>query len=244
MKLKLALLVAIIFIGTMILSFRSTSVTNQQLSDTIYSREWATLSERAQNAREQGKKRVVFPAPVGIPRHLESLSEAFSDYRVLVVEPLTQKSYAQANMDIVTWHKFKIVEELSQENTFNASDGNLIDDLPKEIAEVLLPVEEGEILVPQAGGILNLDGITLIQETDQFPLLSMNQKYLLFVSKDSSKKIGRMDLGPNGIFEITQDNLLNPLITRRHPINRDMERYYGRSLSNLRAHLSRRNSKK
>lgn len=243
MKLKPILLVAFLFLGAMIVSLKITSVTDPQTSDTIYSRKWATLAERAQEAKEKGKKRVVFPAQIGNPAHVESLSQAFDLFQVLVVKPVAQYSAALGKDGIVTWHKFKVIEDLSQDNTPYTSHMNLMEILPGEIDYYKL--EEDEVLVPQYCGILNVDGITLIQETDEFPLLSKRQKYLLFLSKNPYEKFGRMVLGPSSVYAVNPDNSLRPLVERQHaiqhhPIYRDLKQNYARSLNRLKENMSKR----
>lgn len=242
MKIKSIILVAIVFLGTMILAYRAASVSNKQSSDTIYSREWASLSERAQKAKEQGVKKVVFPAPIGIPAHVESLSDALGNFRAVVVQAVAQKSYAQGEMDIVTWHKFKVLDDLSRRSTDKAPNLSSVELLPNEIDEALLPVQEEEILVPQAGGILSIEGVTLIQETDKFPLLSRNGRYLLFVSDRLSNKVRLMDIGPYGVFKITPDDRLVPLVDVPSVLSRDINQYHNGSLRSLKANLGRRQS--
>jgi hypothetical protein len=239
MKLKIILLVFTVFLGFMILSLKTISVTNLQSSNTIYSEEWATLLERVQKAKELGKNKVIFPAPIGIPTYVENLSEAIDKNRIIVVQPIIRKSYPQGEMDIITWHKFRIIEELSPGRDSNTSLDYSIEALPEEIDGDLLPVEDNEILVRQAGGILNIDGITLIQETAKFPLLSNREKYLLFISKNSSQKVGRIGLGPYGVFAISHDNLLIPLVKSQHPIGRDIKRNFRHSLDRLKMNLNK-----
>jgi hypothetical protein len=242
MKIKFIILVAIVFLGTMILAYRASSVSNKQPSDTIYSREWASLSEHAQKAKAQGKKKVVFPASIGIPAHVEGLSDALRNFSALVVQPVAQKSYAQGEMDIITWHKFKVLDDLSPDKSEQASHLSSIDSLPKEIDETLLPIQQDEILVPQSGGILSIDGVTLIQETDRFPFLSMNRKYLIFVTDDHSNKVRLLEIGPYGVFKITSDGRLDPLVDTPSSLSRDIKQYHNSSLTSLKTNLGRRPS--
>ena len=165
--------------------------------------------------------------------HVKSLSDAFDNLQVLVVQPISQESYPQGDSDIITWHKFKIIDDLSHANARQTSHRQLGDILPKNIA--LQDLSDDEVLICQAGGILNLNGVTLIQETDDFPLLSAHQKYLLFLSKHPSEKIARMELGPFGVLVIDQDDQLSPLIDRKHPIINEISQFYGSSLARLKA---------
>jgi len=241
MKLKTILLVVIIFFSIILLAFSITPATNKQSSEPFYPTGWGTLSEYAQQAKKQGKKQALISAPYPCGSYVGSFSEALTGRRVLIVKMVAQKSYPLVET-IVTWHKFKIIEDLSADKSSNASDDSFYKTFPAEIDGDLLPVEEDEILVRQAGGTVKVDGVTLTSETHHFPLLSPHQKYLIFVTKESLHKIGSIDVGPGGVFTVTKHNHLNPLIEPRHPIGLGIKEYYDSSLDNLRMDLSRRNS--
>jgi hypothetical protein len=241
MKLKLVVLVTIVFLGTMILSYRTSSVTGLQSADTFYPKERATLSEYVQEAKKQGKSKVVIGAPVGYLRDVKGLSDALSVLSLLNVEPVAQISYAAGSDYVITWIKFRIIEDLSQRDFGTASSEHHVpEDLPQVIADALLPVGDDEILVSQAGGILSIDGVTLISETPDFPLLSMDQRYLLFVEKSHTGKTGITTLGGYGVFKISESGLIKRLVPKPHPVGRDINRNFGDSLSKLKEGLGKR----
>ena len=66
MALKSLALVALLLFISMIMVIGNHSQREPQASDTIFSRREATLAELVQEAKQQGKKRVVFPGPIGI----------------------------------------------------------------------------------------------------------------------------------------------------------------------------------
>lgn len=245
MKLKISLLLIILFSITVLsvnTFFVTKSGSNQQLttplsSDTIYSREWTTLAERAQKANASGIKKVIFPAPIAIPYHVDGLSDALKSQKAIVVQPVEQQSFPVEEEDIITWYRLKVIDDLSPETQLNAS--NPIETYPKEIIRFFSPVAENEILLAQAGGTVTIDGITLTQATDDFPFLLMGKRYLVFISNQSSKNIGQLNLGPHGVLEITEDNFLNPLNARDSAIGRDIQVSYGRSLVRLKAGMNR-----
>lgn len=223
----------LLVIASIIMAIGNQAQREPQASDTIFSRNASTLAERVQEARRQGKNRIVFPAPLGIPAHVKSLSEAFDNFEVLVVQPISQESCPQGDSDIVTWHRFKVIDDLSHANARQTSHQELEALLPKNIA--LQDIGNDEVLVRQAGGILNIDGVTLIQETNDFPLLSTHQRYLLFLSKSRSEKIARMELGPDGVLAIDQEGQLSPLVDHKHPVYNEIRQSYGSSLARLKA---------
>ncbi len=231
MVVKSFALVALLIVIPIMMVVGNRTQREQPASDTIFSRQAATLTERVQEAKQQGKKRVVFPAPIGVPVDIKNLSDAFDNLQVLVVQPISQESYPQGDSDIITWHRFKIVNDLSHANARQTSHRDLEKILPKNIA--LQDLSDDEVLIPQAGGILSLEGITIIQETNAFPLLSTHQEYLLFVSKNPFERIAKMEMGPFGVLVINQNGQLSPLIDRESPIINDIRQFYGSSLARL-----------
>ncbi|HYP28760.1 MAG TPA: hypothetical protein VE262_18760, partial [Blastocatellia bacterium] len=115
MKMHLSILTLIALLVAMTVSLNTSSKHDGDLSDTIYTTEWAALSDRVKVAKRQGKNKVIFPGPVGIPTIAESFSEALDEYRVVVAQLIAQKSYPRGETDIKTWNKFKVLEELSQD---------------------------------------------------------------------------------------------------------------------------------
>src|SRR3954447_5800355 len=84
MVLKSLALVALLLIVSIIMVIGNQAPREPQASDTIFSRRAATLAERVQEAKQQGKKRLIFPAPIGNPLAIKSLSDAFDNLQVLV----------------------------------------------------------------------------------------------------------------------------------------------------------------
>jgi len=242
MKIKLSILTLTALLVAMTVSLKSSSKNKQEPSDSTYTTEWATLSERVQLAKRQGKNRIIFPGPVGIPAIPGSFSKALEEYRVVVAQLIAQKSYPRGETDIKTWNKFKVLDELSQDYATDSYANSSAETLPEEIDQALLPIQENEFLAVQSGGVLNLDGVTVIQETSHYPLLSVNQKYLLIVEKSSSKMVKRMLSGPYGVFTITANNHLDPVGKETTPLSLDITRRYGRSLERLKAKVSNRAS--
>jgi hypothetical protein len=56
---------------------------------------------------------------------------------------------------------------------------------------------------------------------------------------NSYERIGRLELGPYGVFAISEDNSLSSIAKSRHPIGQDIERDYSNSLDHLKAGLRR-----
>jgi len=112
----------------------------------------------------------------------------------------------------------------------------------EEVDQDLLPVKEDEVLIPQPGGTLVIDGITLIQESDHTVSFLPSQEYLLFLSKRFSGRANVIEMGPFGMFLIMSGDVLVPAFDRTSPLTRDIEMLHGNSLSRLKASIARRNS--
>jgi hypothetical protein len=186
-----------------------------------------TLKSLAKKAKETGKNVVVIPAP-----QIEYAGEAddpdfvFSNYSSVVAQPVESKSYALATDKIVTWYKFKILETLSQRPPLS--------DLPTaELPQDLLPLNEDEFLVATIGGSLSIDEVNVVMNNSELPPFSMDQRYLLFVSKNPSG-FAILWAGPTGAYTITPDDRIVSVNDRAHPIKEALKRRFRGSVRQLR----------
>ena len=241
MKIKLIGLILVALFLLVLGTTKTIFVSNKQRSDTIYLRELDSLAGRAQKAKALGKKRVIFPAPIPIYAHVPALKEALSTFKAVRAQLIKEKSYAMTPDEIVTWYKFAITEVISPDDATETSRPE--SDLPFDVVDQdLLPVKEDEVLIPQPGGTLVIDGITLVQESDNTVSLIPSQEYLLFLSKRFSGRAGIIEMGPFGIFLIKSGDVLEPVFDRETFLRRDIEMLHGRSLSHLKASIAHSNS--
>ena|ERR1044072_5100844 len=241
MKIKLIGLILVALFLLALGTAKTIFVSKKQDSDTLYLRELDSLAGRAQKAKAQGKKRVIFPAPIPMTYQVNSLKEALSTFKAVRARLIKEKSYALGPDEIVTWYKFAITEVISPDDATEASQPE--SEVPsEEVDQDLLPVKEDEVLIPQPGGTLVIDGVTLIQESDHTVSFLPSQEYLLFLSKRFSGRAKVIEMGPFGMFLIISDDFLLPVFDRTSPLTRDIEMLHGNSLSRLKASIAHRNS--
>jgi hypothetical protein len=134
-------------------------------------------------------------------------------------------------------YKFRILERLSSP----AADSGCFQCLEWiEPPPELIPIEEDEFIAPMAGGTMEIDGIKVINKSQDFPDFSIGQKYLLFLTFDSGRSVGTFQLGPKGVFSIKDDDTLEPVNSLAHPLRRDLEVNNGKSLGRLKESIKKR----
>ncbi|HEX8139129.1 MAG TPA: hypothetical protein VF544_16290 [Pyrinomonadaceae bacterium] len=197
-----------------------------------------TLKWHAQQAKAKGEQQVVIPAPIERVAHVTNLDEALSRFHLtaLIGEPVEEKSFAQGEDNIATWYKFRVKEYLSQQSVSECRTCSLPPDVPQEF----LPLKDDEILVLKAGGALAVDGVKVINQERDFPEFSKSQEYLLLLDLNLSTKVGRLSIGPYGVFTIDSNGLLRSVNKKPHPLKQEMQIRYLDSVERLRANLKER----
>jgi hypothetical protein len=192
----------------------------------VDSLEWA-----AQEARARGVNQI-FVSVLPLYKDVAGVDDALAQYTVLVAYPVDRRSYRLDSSSIITWNKFRITEILSSKVPTECDQCPLPPTPPSE----MLPVGAGNILVPEAGGRLIVDGVTFDAGDPGFLGFEVGQKYLLFLDLDQATQVGGTSIGPAGIFIVNADDTLTAV---RHgsPLAEDMVSRYNNSLAQLRAAL-------
>ncbi len=184
-------------------------------------------------AKEQKKTKVFVPPPEESYAEVKSLEDATAQYSALIVEPVEQRTVIWDEAQIVTWHKLKVIEFVSYPSQGCAQ---CIGSLTAPVE--MLPLKVGEVLVPSYGGSLVIDGVQLESRESDFgvhPLL--HQRYLVFLSLDPAKSIGKLALGPHGIFVVNPQDQIRPILNSKSMLGRDLDLKLGNSLTKLKDHL-------
>lgn len=230
-------LLALCAIGiTTIAMTKSSLVTQQSIESGKRDERRGSIKWFVARAKEEKKTKVFVPPPEEFYAVVSDLDDAALHYASVLVEPVSQKTAILNDSDIVTWHKFKVVEFISY-----PTKGCLHCPSGLAVPQEMLPLEASEILVPTSGGSLTIDGIQLESRKKDFDeSFSATKRYLLFLSFDPTTAVGRIPLGPNGIFEVTEQDQIVPIIQGVSPIRRDLELKFGNSLTRVRDHLRTR----
>lgn len=198
--------------------------------------EFGTLRHIALDAASLGETEVhysVHPIYEGV----ENFDQALARFTVMEATLLDKRSYTLDATTIGTWNKFKINSVLTQRPPSQCPTCSTLSDPPAEIA----PVNSNEFDLLHGTGSQVVEGVTLFAHEDEFPDFMYNQKYLIFMDYDASKKVGAARLGPGGVFMVNADGTLAPLAQDEpgdNPVVDAIATQYNNSIFRLRAALN------
>lgn len=193
-----------------------------------------TIAWHVRQAKANGRSHVDLPAAIGVSAHVGSLDEALAHYTVVVARPVASTVRMPDKYGIVTWWRLAILDRL---NVRPLSDFE-----PDQIPTELLPLAADEIVITQHGGTIQVDDVTVTLKDKNYPLLSSQHTYLLFLKLDPSGKVGWVQLGGDGIFEITADRQIAPLTPRTTRFRDDVHLLTSGSLDRLQTEIKQRSS--
>lgn len=212
------------FVRLLFLSVIAAAGWSEQSSTTVRP---GSIRWYAQKAKQQGETSITIQAPRGMYEHVTSLDQALSIYYVVIGTPIASLTQLVDSDHVYTWYKVRIIE-------------NLITHPNPEVPAVSLPeslsaVTSNEVIIRVPGGALTVDDIRVTVIDREFTLLTLNQKYLLFLSPDSSGKFAHLRSGENSIFIVKSDDKVEPLVARQTPMQEDLNSSTGGSLDPIRA---------
>lgn len=191
--------------------------------------ERGTVSSLVKQAKANGTQEVVLPIPeVNYGGSDTDMDKALLNYKVVVAEPIEQRSYYDGSSSVSTWYKFRIVEVLSKNEPPPCSEC-FIGEPPSE----MLPLNSDEFLLGKLGGTVLIDGVRVTTPDGlRYPGFKRNKRYLLFVSIDTSG-VARTVAGPAGVFTIDEDGSLKPINKEPHPLKEDIKNKFDNSIDKL-----------
>ena len=253
----------LIFIGAIHITLASKQGTPAGLSSVEDSK--LTIKDRVKKAKAIGSKQVFLPAGSQCYAEIGSLEEALINFNIVIAEPIERLSYTTPSRNISTWYKFRVIQTLSKRtSTLDCAYCSSSSEIPKE----LLPVYPNEILVPQAGGEIVIDGIKVTQRSGLPAIFSMNfslqemfvdnstasatedtfkyhesistsRRYLLFLLPSSNDNaVAFLDIGPSGIFNISSENVIESMSNNSDVIG--VSSLFGNSLDKLIKYIKQR----
>ena len=103
----------------------------------------------------------------------------------------------------------------------------------------LPPLKDNEIYVFEGGGSIVIDGIKVTQKA--LFEYSLSEKYLLFISKNSSETIAMVSLGKYGVFRVNanDNDTLEPIAADFTPVARDLKDHHANKISRFKIALNR-----
>jgi hypothetical protein len=229
------LILALCVIVTTLGVTKSKVVPQQSVDSGVNPHKRGSIKWFVERAKKQKKTKVVVPPPEESYAEVTDLDDALAQFTVLLVEPIEQKAAVLNDSHIITWNKLKVIE-------FMSSPAKACPQCSTDLTgpEEMLPMKAGEILVPIYGGSLVVDGIRLeSRHQDLGESFSRSRRYLLFLSFDPINAIGKLSLGPYGMFALKGDDQIAPIIPGG-AISRDLGLKAENSLTRFKVHLQNR----
>ena len=237
MKLKLFVL-AITILAIVIFNTARISSRNQEqaIIELSASETKGTISYQAKLAKIQGKRKVFLPGyHVSYANEVKSLNDALSNQGLIIGELIKKKSGVINNEYIVTWYKFKIIDNLTADLPQCLACESRLENEAKD----MLPEGPNEILISAIGGSVKVEGVEVTMEYSGVPEFLKSQRYLLFLATDSSGKIGVLKMGSVGVFRIDPTGLIEPVDDTPHPLRAELIGRHNRSLDQLKDHIQK-----
>jgi hypothetical protein len=157
------------------------------------------LRWQALESKKQNKNSVSVPA-WNILYAEPNLDEVAKHFTVMVVEPVTKRTFETSNGNrLVTWNKLRILEVIS-------SPQEAVNDTSETPPDEMLPLNRGEILIKTSGGTKLIEGVEV---NEPGPELKEAQRYLVYVLLNSSG-VGLLPHGDTGISSVAANGHLVP----------------------------------
>ena len=185
-------------------------------------------------AKEQGKNEVILPPGIAIGIAEQSLEELLRDYGLFRFKVIDQETtVSEPYADIKTWYKVKIVEILRQQRKVS-------DEAPTfELPGRLLPLHPSESLLVEQGGVITVDGVTVVSEVSTDGVVYFpKEEYLIVGYLDYGGKLIRPSSGRASVFHVINNRLKSG--QKEHRLVREIEERYGNDLDLLRSDVQLR----
>ncbi len=240
MKVILCLALGLVLLSGGALLWRAkTSASRQQTAADIRRAKYEGIvrdyyREEIESAKKQGKKEVMLPGAIAIPTAELSLEELLRDYGLLRFKVIDKETtVSEPYADITTWYKVEIVETLRRQR--KASDQAP----PFELPGRLLPLLPSESLMVVSGGVINVDGITVVREVSTSEVVYIpREEYLIVGFLEYGGKLIRPSSGRASVFHVINKRLMSG--QKEHRLVREIEERYGNDLDLLRSDMQLR----
>jgi hypothetical protein len=187
-----------------------------------------------ETAKEQGKNEVILPPGIDLPIQEHSLEELLRDYGLLRVKVIDKETtVSEPYADIKTWYKVEILETLHRQRKVSGEPP------PFEFPSRFLPLLPSDSLLVEQGGVITVDGVTVIREVSTDGLVYFpKEEYLIVGYLDYGGKLIRPVSGRASVFHIINKRLMSG--QKEHRLVREIEERYSNDLDLLRSDVQLR----
>ena len=191
-----------------------------------------TLRARILEAKPKGENTVELSV-LACGWDIGGLQTALLRDTVVLAELVGKKTYEDA-YGLYTWYRFKIKETLV-ENPPPRFEFSLFSSGPADMH----PIAEDEFLVQETNGRMEIDGVTVIQQSNGAEYTE-DQAYLLFLWIDPSLRTAiRTGTNPAGVFLVDTDGNLRSYIDQPYPLKTQLATRFKNSVNNMRRALKK-----
>jgi hypothetical protein len=168
---------------------------------------------------------------------VSDLNTAIARYTIVEATLVNKRSMVLGPFSVGTWYKFSLNRTIKQNPFRQCAECS---PMPNPPADMAPNTSELSLILPS--GIVQVNGVTIMAGVSNFPDFALNQKYLLFLNYDSSKRVGVSSVGPPGVYTVDAYGNLGPIFvaeaSAENPIGEGLAAQYGNNSNNLNSALN------
>jgi hypothetical protein len=230
--LKLLISAVLVIAVSSILITLSSNSANSKIQELEKSKDRGKLSWYAARAKAKGQTEARVAVPIleyAVPKDLDT---ALAYYSLVVVEPVEKKSFPEESF-IMSWYKFRLIEELSRA-TILCTTCPAIQPAPAD----MLPLKSDEFVASTAEGEIELAGVKLVAIDRDHPGFEKGKRYVIFLAFDTTRTVAALRMGPSGTFQLDDLDQLKAVNEKyKHPVIDELTGGADHSLNRLRRRL-------
>ncbi len=186
-----------------------------------------------EDAKAEHRSEAELRAPIAYYASVKDLDDALANYSTIIARPVFQFSQLDPDSkEVETWYRFEILDFLSEPKSPACKECLFAKNIPQQIG----PIQPDEIVLVKNTGTVLSEGIKVSASDPAFPDFKLHQRYLLFLMIDQHNRFGRLDLGPDGVSQIEDDNNLTALVAKGAKLNSELRARYG-TIDQIRTNL-------
>jgi hypothetical protein len=185
------------------------------------------IAAYVRHAHQTGKTSIRVPYPMVDWAELEDLDHALA-HTTVVVARLIASETVYTKDEITTWRKYATTEKLSRQLEVPARPC-------EEIPASMLPFKPGEFLIPDIGGTVEVDGVTLTQQDSMKNDIPVRDRHLMFLMFICSGPVALENYGPDGHFSLDDSDSIHISERSQSPLKDELLKRTGGNLSSLRS---------
>ena len=169
----------------------------------------------------------------GLPTGVTDLDAAMGNGSILIVQPVAKITTFGHPDHLMTWYKAKVVEVLWKQKRTSTDP---VTDVPIQFRQL----GPKEILLPTAGGNLNIEGINVHETYPINSLLGLHTDYLVCVNLRHDGQVATLIDGLDGVLSVGAGNTLKPLGNAAEDVVRDIHARFADNLQFVRSYIQER----